>query len=636
MMLYSRIDNRVVSEQTRPVWNKAFDIVVAGAGSGGIYAALAASREGKSVLLLEKSRWCGGQHVQGLVNGYYYGCRDGLFRETDRRAEETAKEVFYDVASDGKRILVADELRDAGICVNTQSMVTGIHCEGKTVRGIRALIGRELCDFSCRMLIDATSDGHLLRMLPMELKMGREGDGEPEPFSSVRSVYLNRNWYDGGLSVTVGKMGERYGLFHEYRDNGYICQYDREEFTKGIVRAHASHLKFIGANSRYLYAAPMIGLREGMLYEGESYLTLSDVLYGRVKDDDAMLWCFSDVDKHGSGMAFDEDIYQNWYVCSNMSTCTIYIPIPVGAVVPKGWKGLTTAGRCISADTYVNSATRMNTDCFRIGEAVGTLSAMAADLDQDPMAVSPAALREKLAGYGFFREQHPLQPSFWNPGMAKEHRVPVSVMTDKTELEKALSTDCPAVALWSCHIMGKEKLGDTVYAMMDTENTMLRYNAAIALGLMHDERALPVLREIIEKREPFYYMDCRRSNQMRSVIAECLCGQMGDVGAVDALLPILEEAEYEKEMYHILLMPDYKRTITKEQNSVYFQHFSHAVAALTKIALKHPERREEIKTKLHAALDDGAYIRRITDTPEWNAFYKAADNCRKYVVRKLG
>ncbi len=636
MIFYTRKSDQVISRIELPVWEKEYDIIVIGAGSGGIYAALAAAREGKSVLLLEKSRWCGGQHIQGLVNGYYYGFRDGLFRTTDRMAAETAKGIFYDVASDGKRILVADQLRDAGVQVHTLSVALGVFCEGKTVKGIRALLGHTQCTFGCKMLIDATSDGHLLRMLPIRLTMGRKGDGEPEPFSSVRSVYLDRNKYDGGLSVTVGKMGKRYSLFHEYRDNGYICQFDQEAFTKGIVRAHASHLQYIGEHSRFLYLAPLIGVREGMLYEGEVYLTLEDVLYGRVNGEDAMLWCFSDVDKHGSGMAFDEEIYQNWFVCSNMSTCTIYIPIPVGAVVPKGWKGLTTAGRCISSDTYVNSATRMNTDCFRIGEAVGTLSAMAADQNQNPKAVSPTALREKLTGYGFFREEHPMQPSFWNPGMAKEHRIPVRWMSEPAELKAALSTDCPAVALWSCHLAGKEKLGDVIYAMTDTADTMLRCNAGIALGLMHDERALPILHEIIRNREPFYYMDCRRSNQMRSVIAECLCGQMRDAGAVPELLPILEAGEYDREMYHTLLTPDYKRTIVKEQNSVYFQHFSHAVAALTKIAAAHPECREDIRAKLHAALDDGAYIRRITDTPEWNAFYKAADNCRKYVARILG
>lgn len=637
MNYYTRTDGVVSCASCEaPGWQMDYDVVVAGGGSGGIYAALAAAREGKRVLLIEKSRWCGGQHVQGLVNGYYYGVRGGLYARTDKLAEEETGDHFYDMASEGKRIVIAEQLEQSGVEVKTLSLVTGVYAEGKTVRGVRALLHRSEVNISCKMLIDATSDGHILRLLPVKLTMGRDHDGEPQPFSSVRSVYLDQMKYDGGLSVTVGDMGSRYKLFHEYRDNGYIWQYDAEKLSHAIIRAHASHLEFMGKHSRFLYLAPIIGLREGVLYEGEEYLTLDDVLHNRVKTDDLLLWCFSDVDKHGSGIAFDEEIYQNWFACSNMSTCAIYIPIPVGAVVPKGWKGLTTAGRCISADTYVNSATRMNTDCFRIGEAVGTLSALAADYGQEPMAVPNELLRDKLTGYDFFDEQHTYKPSFWNPGMKPEDRKYVSWTTDAEKLRAALSTDCPAVALWSCYLAGKEKLGDAVYEMTKTDDEMLRLNAGIALGMMHDERALPVLHEIIRNRKTFYFMDCRRTNQMRSVIAICLCGQMRDAGAVDELLPILKPEEFDKPMYHELLTPDYKRTITKELNSVYFQHMSHAVVALTKIATAHPARREEIKAALHAALDDGDYIRRMTDTPEWNAFYIAAQNCQNYVNKNLG
>ncbi len=637
MNYYTRKNGAVsVTNCETPVWQDSYDVIVVGAGSGGVYAALAAAREGKRVLLLEKSRWCGGQHVQGLVNGYYYGVRGGLYAQTDKQAEEETSDYFYDMTSDGKRIIIARQLEQSGVEVRTLSLVTGVYAEGKTVHGVRALLHRQEANLVCEMLVDATSDGHILRLLPVKLTMGRDHDGEPQPFSSVRSVYLDQMKYDGGLSVTVGDMGNRYKLFHEYRDNGYIWQYDADKFTRAIIRAHASHLEFMGEHSRFLYLAPIIGLREGVLYEGEDYLTLDDVLHERVKTDNLLLWCFSDVDKHGSGIAFDEEIYQSWFACSNMSTCTIYIPVPVGAVVPKGWKGLTTAGRCISSDTYVNSATRMNTDCFRIGEACGTLSALAVDYGQDPMAVSNDLLREKLTGYGFFDEKHTYQPSFWTPAMQEEDRRFVSWTTDSDELRKALSTDCPAVALWSCYLAGKEKLGDTVYEMTKTDDEMLRLNAGIALGMMHDERALPILHEIILDRKTFYFMDCRRSNQMRSVIAICLCGQMRDESAVDELLPILRPEEFEKPMYHELLTPDYKRTITKELNSVYFQHMSHAVVALTKIALAHSERREEIKTALHAALDDEAYIRRMTDTPEWNAFHIAAKNCQKYVNKNLG
>ena len=73
MINYYTRKNGAVSETgcETPVWQDNYDVIVVGAGSGGVYAALAAAREGKRVLLLEKSRWCGGQHTQGLVNGYY-------------------------------------------------------------------------------------------------------------------------------------------------------------------------------------------------------------------------------------------------------------------------------------------------------------------------------------------------------------------------------------------------------------------------------------------------------------------------------------------------------------------------------------------------------------------------------------
>ena len=184
-------------------------------------------------------------------------------------------------------------------------------------------------------------------------------------------------------------------------------------------------------------------------------------------------------------------------------------------------------------------------------------------------------------------------------------------------------------------MLGREVIGDQVYEMTKSDDEMLCYNAAIALGVMEDERALPILREIIRRRTPFYFRDCRRSNQMRSVIAICLCGNMKDKGIVEELLNILLPEEFENPIYHQLLEPCYEFSIVKEQNSVYYQHFSHAVAALVKIAQAHEECREPIRTALHAALDDESYIRRITKEPEHNAYYQAALNGKKYFCSRL-
>ena len=164
---------------------------------------------------------------------------------------------------------------------------------------------------------------------------------------------------------------------------------------------------------------------------------------------------------------------------------------------------------------------------------------------------------------------------------------------------------------------------------------MIFYNEAIYLVVLEHLLALPILREIIRRRTPFYFRDCRRSNQMRSVIAICLCGNMKDKGIVEELLNILLPEEFENPIYHQLLEPCYEFSIVKEQNSVYYQHFSHAVAALVKIAQAHEECREPIRTALHAALDDESYIRRITKEPEHNAYYQAALNGKKYFCSRL-
>lgn len=633
MNYYELIDGKSsCTEVTAPEWDKSCDVIVSGAGSAGTYSAIAAAQDGKKVMLVEKSKWCGGMHIQGLVNGYYYGFRGGLYEETDSRAQALSEAVFYD-RTDAKRLVVGQILEEKGVEACVSSFVIGLYAQGNRIVGVKACLDHEAVDVACKIFIDATSDGHVLRMLPVKTHRGRNTDQEVQPFSSVRCVYMERSKYDGGIRVEAGNVSGHFSVYHEYRDNGYVNQYNEEEYTKAVIRAHASHLKTLDCAARFLYVAPLIGVREGILFEGEQTLTLEKVLTGKDMPENVLIYAFSDVDKHGSDMAFDEDTYQDWFVNCNMSTCTVSIPIPVGCVVPKGWKGFITSGRCLSTDSYTNSAVRMNTDAFRIGEACGYLASMAADYGQDAMAVPYEKLVKKLNERGFSTNGQ-TRPSFWTPAMGKDRRY-VEWMTEPEQLKEALSTDRPSVALWSCRLLGKCGLSDSVYEMSKSEDEMLRLNAGIALGLMHDERALPVLHEIIRNRRPFYFMDCRRSNQMRSVIAICLCGQMGDKGIKEELFDIIKPEEFGKPIYHQLLDPRYELSIVKEQNSVYFQHFSHAVAALVKIAEHNPECAEEIIEALHEALDDDTYIRRITEEPEYNAYYQAARNCRRFFENRL-
>lgn len=51
--------------------------------------------------------------------------------------------------------------------------------------------------------------------------------------------------------------------------------------------------------------------------------------------------------------------------------------IPYGALVPKGWKNLWTAGRCASADVIGQGSLRCQPYCSQMGQAAGTAAVQA-------------------------------------------------------------------------------------------------------------------------------------------------------------------------------------------------------------------------------------------------------------------
>jgi hypothetical protein len=66
------------------------DVLVAGGGTGGALAALAAARRGCSTLVLKAGTCLGGIGTAGGIHSYYYGIQGGLQDEVDDRTAELA------------------------------------------------------------------------------------------------------------------------------------------------------------------------------------------------------------------------------------------------------------------------------------------------------------------------------------------------------------------------------------------------------------------------------------------------------------------------------------------------------------------------------------------------------------------
>lgn len=547
--------------------------------------------------------------TQGGINGYYNGLPGGSFEEDDKNAAEISEKVYtaYCNHSDSKKLRIENSLRKYGVAIEYRSVVLGVYAEGDTVCGAKLLLGGKTMNCGCKYLSDNTSDGHILRIMGIKSSYGRPIDGATVPF----------------LSVRVLRSGDC--LKRTNHDSGYINPYDDKVFSYACIHANANHLDETKTGpDRFLYAAPLIGNREGIAFEGEQTLTLADILEER-EWNETLFCAFSDIDRHGADHAFDDRLFREWFVISNLSTVTFKIRVPIGVIIPKDKKGIISVSRCLSIDSYASSAVRMNRDMYRLGESAGVAVALAVknnissllDIPFDKLRKRTQELNcfdskpEKTKGFVIFNSTTPFVPLEW--------------MTDFNKIKSCLATDCPGTAIWSCRILG-EKITDNLIEWLESSNENLRFNAAIALGLTGVKNSLPVLREIVRKRSAYHFLDCRRSNQMRSVAAICLLGDFANTDIIDELENILQPEEYHKKMYHTYLAPDYKFSIVEGLNSVYYQHFSFAVSALINIAKHNPDKKERIYNILNTEIEDESFISRITNQKSGGIYYKLAED----------
>lgn len=170
----------------------AADVVVYGSTPGGFCAAIAAAREGASVILLEPTDHVGGLNTGGLSfsdsNQTARSTVMGLFDEWHTRIgqdyADRGIELPYQVSvKDQARwtyephvaARVTQEMLDeAGVIVLTEQWLQSVEKEGTQIVGLTTKKGH----FTGRMFIDASYEGDLLAASGVSWTIGREGRAE--------------------------------------------------------------------------------------------------------------------------------------------------------------------------------------------------------------------------------------------------------------------------------------------------------------------------------------------------------------------------------------------------------------------------------------------------------------------------
>lgn len=199
-----------VSAEVAPL-RRSVDIAVYGATSAGVIASVAATKEGKSVLLIEPGRHLGGMTSGGLgwtdfgnkavIGGmsldFYrrvgraYGKTDAAWTFEPRVAEK----VFRDLVGECKLDVLFEHrlVRERGTLVKTGARISEIVLEHAPPQATGAPSSTALPDsprviVEARMFLDCTYEGDLMAEAGVSFHVGRESVGQyGEPLNGIRA-----------------------------------------------------------------------------------------------------------------------------------------------------------------------------------------------------------------------------------------------------------------------------------------------------------------------------------------------------------------------------------------------------------------------------------------------------------------
>lgn len=190
---------------------KKYDIVIAGAGTGGWGTAIQAARMGCCVLLIEETDWIGGQMNAAGVTSMDEGTiirEQGLYHEFYERVVETYREFGKSVATCyfnknscafepriGQRIMYEfiNEVNQKGpghIEVSLRSHIVKVDRDGNLVHGAdiesASPAGLVTNHVDCAILVDATEYGDVLPLAGVRYRVGKCTSDNIDPMARMQ------------------------------------------------------------------------------------------------------------------------------------------------------------------------------------------------------------------------------------------------------------------------------------------------------------------------------------------------------------------------------------------------------------------------------------------------------------------
>jgi hypothetical protein len=547
-----------------------YDIIVAGFGTAGAIAAIAAARKGVKVLVLEKGTYPGGLQTGGFINGYYVQEPSGLAAEIERKGQQQAALAeAYDGGVEPKKWVLEQEALAAGTDLRYGANIRAVHMGDRRIRGLAWDEAGTTFEATATVVIDATAEAEIAFLAGCADQRGRAGDGLCQ---HAATIFRSRR-QDGSYAYQAPPLR--------------AYQHDAEAFSTALIQASAN---LLGAKNLVM-AGDLPGMREGRHVVTRRVLTLADCLLDPEPVPDPVAFIHSHVDTNISDYALESETFQDWMVVSAMWGTRLWFAVPQETLVVRDVDGLLLAGRHFGVDHDTGHALRMNAGMGSLGEAAGLLAAAAVRLGILPSEVpySAVAVDLDLSSAPFARND-----TIWE--------------LDDSAIREGLASEVPGRAIWTAY---RNRRSDLLLSCLAeaTPGSRLAAQATFALALLGDRTALPILRQLAEQQSD-----------------QTLHSSMPDT---DGKTPLFTVRFDTVSIYLLGRMRDEKsiallaRCLAGPGTEDTFPRQSSALVALLKIGEEHPRHRSEVAGILQSFAAD----------PDWCLSARFIKFLRQPVVR---
>ena len=437
--------------------DELYDVVVVGGGTAGWAAALAAAREGASVLLLERKGYVGGVLSSGLpINGFFDASQRQVIKgsadELVERLREVggssgyrltdlwfAGQVFVDPAL--IKAVLLEMLQEAGVRLLLFSQVVDVARDGERIEHlvVQGRSGAFLC--RGRTFVDSSGDAVLsfLSGSPLQSLDRLQPPTLVFRIENVDLPKLREHLADHPEDFMSGRMLPGRALTREFiRNTDFFFAFP------GLTRQVEARGEYVPLIDRFMFTATpggtgvvvnMLRARDADGTSSESLSRATVDLYTnlvplvrffreRIPGFERCTLCDAEPEVQlretrrivGDYTLTDEDVTEGRDFADSVAVGGYFIDIhsstdshgrwqllerpygiPYRTLLPQGLEGVLTAGRCISGTETAAASYRVMATCMAMGQAAGTAAALSSGTGKPPRELDPEKLRARLA-----------------------------------------------------------------------------------------------------------------------------------------------------------------------------------------------------------------------------------------------